>query len=45
MVACSGENKASVIQNCECNEFRPYRIAREGDAEVIEKQIPEVIEE
>jgi hypothetical protein len=42
-VSCGGGNKCRVTQDCkcECDEFRPYRIASED--EVIEKQYSEVI--
>jgi hypothetical protein len=43
VVICRGGNKAYIIQSCHCDEFRPYRIAREDEKEVIENKIQEVI--
>lgn len=40
VVTCRGGGRPRIIRNCECDEFRPYRVVgQEGnDEEVIEKQ-------
>jgi hypothetical protein len=44
VVICrGGNNKVGIINSCDCNEFRPYRIATTEEVkQVIEKQYLEV---
>lgn len=43
-LVCRGGNRSHNVRNCECDEFRPYRIVgKEEGEEAIEKQNPEVI--
>ena len=42
IVICGGGDKSRIIHNCECGEFRPYRVGVEDE---VEKQNWEVIKE